>query len=254
MVKLLAGLIILISCWSAAPAQGAVASRSPDACDVPLSAQRRAPRPAAGPVMVEVEFVLIDVIEVNDAAQTFKVDFVFLLQWKDPRLSAAARSGATSDCRFRLDGIWHPDVRFVNQRALIRSLGEAVEIDEVGTVRYQRQVLGEFSATLDLREFPFDRQTLRIQAASFEYGPDTIRFAALDQGAGGTRRYSVAGWSVEGNTTDPPVAPLHIGVEEFSRIDHVIAVQRQPGYYLWNFVVPLGLIVAHGLEPVVARP
>lgn len=82
-----------------------------------------------------------------------------------------------------------------------------------------------------------------MQFASFSYGPDTVRLvseALMDQGE---RRYSIAGWHILSDYVEDNVKPLRVGHEAFSRLDHAILVQRQPGYYLWNFVLPLILIV-----------
>ena len=47
-------------------------------------------RPNAGgaPVEAAVEVVLVDLFEINDAAQKFLADVVITLRWNDPRLAA----------------------------------------------------------------------------------------------------------------------------------------------------------------------
>ena len=53
----------------------------------------------------------------------------------------------------------------------------------------------------------------------------------------------MSGWPVRENFTIVDVPPLSLGDEQFVRFDHVIAVERKPGYVLWVFVPPLCFIV-----------
>ncbi|KPK04570.1 MAG: hypothetical protein AMJ64_13315 [Betaproteobacteria bacterium SG8_39] len=214
-----------------------------DACTIPAEIHRDPPIQGGAPVNVELGILLIDLSEIDDGDQTFRVDVVVRLRWRDPRLGAKVRGGSFADCRLELKDVWNPDIRPLNVRTQHRVLGEALRVDASGTVVYERHVQATFASRFHLREFPFDVQSLRIQLASFSYGRGQVRIVphAFDEVAG--REISVAGWRMLDEHPDAGVGPIKVGPKQFTRVDHVLLVAREPGYFLWNFVLPLGFIV-----------
>jgi hypothetical protein len=214
-----------------------------DPCAIPPAVRDGPPIEAGTPIKIAVGIALVDLAEINDIDQTFRADAVVSLHWNDPRLSVKARGGALTGCRLGLKDIWNPDIRPLNVRTQHRMLGESLRIDADGAVDYERQVLASFSSRFALRDFPFDIQTLRMRMASFNYGPELVRFVPhkFDEIEG--RELSIAGWKVLDDHPDASVKPMKVGYEQFTRLDHVILVARKPDYFLWNFVLPLGLIV-----------
>lgn len=143
---LLAMGIGLIGSGAAAGPQAAVA----DPCAIPIEHRTTRPRQSDEPVRV----VVVDLIEISNSDQAFRADIVFTATWRDPRLAAAARGASLANCRVTLDQVWHPDLRALNLRAQFRALGEFVRIADDGTVRYEKQVLGLYSARFRMQESP----------------------------------------------------------------------------------------------------
>ena len=235
--------IALAALLSGTAAVHAASKAVADPCRIPAAIRTSPPLEGGKPIDVTVGIVIVDLFEVKDSDQTFRADFVSTARWRDPRLSARARGRSLADCRPGLNDIWHPDLRLLNLRAQFRAVGESVRIGDDGAVRYEARVLGQFSSRLRMREFPFDVQQLRIRIASFNYGPKVVRLVAEQPTIQREREFSAAGWSTLNDYTDANVEPLRIGLEEFSRADHVIVIERQPAYYLWNFILPLVFIV-----------
>ena len=52
-------------------------------------------------------------------------------------------------------------------------------IDPHGNVSYRQRFGGALSARFDLRDFPFDHQTLPIIVVSLLYGPDQVSLGAV---------------------------------------------------------------------------
>ncbi len=96
---------------------------------------------------------------------------------------------------------------------------------------------------MDLDDFPFDTQTLRIELASFEYGPPDVVFALDETATGRMEGAFIGGWDIVTNTSDPDVGPLSSNTRQHTRLEHTIVIERHPGYFLWKFVVPLSFIV-----------
>ena len=208
-------------------------------CDIPVSVADTRPNAGGAPIDVEIELVLIDLFSINDTDQSFLADFVFVARWNDPRLSSASLSG----CRLTLDDIWDPDIRPLNQRGLFRQNGPRVEVSPGGDLILDVHSLSAFSSRLGLRNFPFDKQGLRMKWASFLYGPEDVRLTVRQSRIEDHSDWSISGWSVVHNESSIGIEPLRVGEAEFVRLDHEITVAREPGYYLWNFALPLALIV-----------
>ncbi len=182
-------------------------------------------------------------MDVDELKESFKVDLVLSLAWRDPRLSAEARGEAMDDCSLGLADIWDPDVHPVNQRGVTREGAQDVDIAPDGTVRFSERITGELSTSLDLDEFPFDTQSLRIQLASFEYGPNDIVFAVNEAETGRMEDVFIGGWDILDNTSDPNVRPLAVNTRQHTRLEHTVIIERHSNFFLWKFVVPLSFIV-----------
>ncbi len=225
---------------------GAAAAQvtSPDPfsrCSIPNRLMRERPDPDGEPVAVEVRISLIDLLGVDDAAESFGADFLLDLRWRDPRLSAAALGGSLEHCSFGLAEVWHPRVKLLNQRRAGLQQELDVDVDAEGRVRVVERTSADFSSPLELRDLPFDSQELRIQLASYEYGPEDVLFVAEE---GGSRRGDIflAGWTFSEHRSVSGLPPLVSTGGESTRLDHIIALERRAAYYVWKFVIPLGFI------------
>ena len=219
------------------------AAAETDPCAVTKSETRVRPDPDGEPIRVEVGVFLIDIVDVDELKESFKVDLVLSLFWRDPRLSAEVRGEAMDDCTLGLGDIWDPDVHPVNQRGVTRDVAQDVDIAPDGTVRFSERITGELSTSLDLDEFPFDKQSLRIQLASFEYGPQDVVFVVDESETGRIEDVFIGGWDILENTSDTDVRPLTVNTRQQTRLEHTILVERRSNFFLWKFVVPLSFIV-----------
>ena len=198
--------------------------------------------PAELPIEVSVGIFILGIEQIREDSESLTVDLVMVSLWNDSRLSSENLGYSLDQCRVILDEIWNPNVVTVNQRTFSRALAPSVSVSTGGQVRLQMRLSGEFSTSFDLRNFPFDEQTIRLQFASYLYGPDEVRFV-VDQDRSGTfDSIPPAGWRMISSHTDMDVKPLE-AVTKRIRFDHVLRVAREPGFYIWQYLVPLGLIV-----------
>lgn len=221
----------------------AAVGEAADPCSVHKSLARVRPDADGDPIPVKIGLLLIDVVDVDELQESFTVDFLLSMSWRDERLSAAARGAPMEDCVLGLADVWDPDVHPVNQRGITRERARDVDIAPDGTVSFSERILGELSTPLDLNDFPFDTQRLTIKLASFEYGPEDLVFIMDDAATGRVDDLFIGGWEVLSNSTDPETAVLSASSRQHSRLDHTIVVERHWGYFLWKFVVPLSFIV-----------
>ena len=232
---LLAGLLL---CASAAPGLCAV--------ETDLS------RPGAGgpPTPVRVLLYLADLYEISGSDQTFLADVVLLAEWRDPRLA-----GGWSGLRGKgLDDVWNPRLQLVNQRGVSATLPQRVEIDPSGLVRYRQRWWGRFSARMDLKDFPTDRQRFRVQIASLGYTRDEVELVGVPERSGRAPRLSVTDWDVGQariESADFEPAP---GVKPLAGVQLLWGGRRYVAYYAVQVILPLVMIVLMGWTALWVEP
>lgn len=237
LLVLLLALATLVS-----PAAGEeIRAPAEEACAVPASLARVRPGEGGEPTRVKLGIFLIDVLGVDEVSESFEVDFRLTASWRDPRLCERTRGDSLADCRIGLAEIWHPEIDALNRRKIEVDPVEDVDIDAEGNVVFATRVVGTFSSPLDLREFPFDVQELRIRVASLEYGPNELALEVDPATTGRRPGLSLGGWDLLESSSSLPL----LGAELLAhvRLDHTIVVQRQPGHYLWKGFIPMTFIV-----------
>ena len=207
------------------------------------------PPPGPRPIRVEVGFYLLNLVSVDERSETFDADVYLNVRWKDPRLAfpaphgeAAVRSYQGDDAVSRLDGVWWPDLEFVNT-AGPNFTNRVLTVASDGTVDYRLGLSATFRTSLDLRRFPFDEQVLEVRIRSFE-GDEKLLVLVADPGHLGyaaDERY--AGLTVEDVTTESRTAKNVGWNETLSEFVVRIRVVRSPAFFVWTVFVPVGLVL-----------
>ena len=117
-------------------------------------------RPSAWgePTEVRIAIYLIDVDAVDSANQNFSASVYYEARWKIPTLQhqgPGPRIAPTTS-------VWTPRLTILNQQQIWDAFPSYVEIYPDGEVVYRQKSWGWFSQSLDLHDFPLDRQTLSI--------------------------------------------------------------------------------------------
>jgi len=200
------------------------------------------PLEAEGPTQVRVGIFVVDVDDIQTDEQNFTANVVFLLRWRDPRL---AHDGPRTVVR-PLNEVWNPQVQIVNQQKIWHTFPDIVNISPEGEVLYRQRVWGAFSQPLELREFPFDRQTFTIQLGAAGYGPDEVELVLEpDWVSGIAERLSVPDWDILGWTTEGgPLSLTPKGKAPIAGFAFSFEGKRKIGYFIIKVIIPLILIVA----------
>ena len=202
------------------------------------------PNAGKGPTPVNVYLYLVDVFEVSGSDQAFSADVVLIAEWRDPNL--AGRWTATQSTK--MEDVWEPRLQVVNQRGVSALLQQRVEIHPDGLVRYRQRWSGRFTARMDLRDFPLDRQRFHIQVVSLGYSRDEVE---LIPDLGGKR----SGRAEQLSITDWNLGPARMEMADFEPAPGMKALaggrlvwegKRQVGYYTVQVILPLVMIVLMG--------
>ena len=188
---------------------------------------------------VLVSFYFIDITEIDNKEQSFTLDVVVRLKWKDPRLPKESET-------MSINSIWQPNLQIYNSRNVEKRLPEIAYIMPDQTVQYTQRYFAKLSSPLDFKEFPFDVQTLRITLISFGYSPEEVEL--IFENAGSEKEYSISDWSVEqiGATSQAYRANLFDDSNEQisrPRMDYEFKASRYIQFYWWKVLAPLIVIL-----------
>lgn len=208
------------------------------------------PRPGAeaGPTELHYAVRVGDITHIDGVAQTFAANFLLILRWRDPQL-AHAGPGAK---QYSIDDIWHPRLLIVNEADdVARSLPETADVAPDGTVTYRQRFNGSFAQSLNLRAFPFDRDTFRVQFVMLGYRPEELRLvpapevlaAGIRDGISIAEKLTIQDWRVLSATVKLlpyEVAPgLAVGSMSLE-----FTAERRAHHFVIKVIIPLILIVA----------
>lgn len=215
---------------------------TPRECSAADPAMLDPPNPESRATSVSMAIFVINLESIDSRKQEFVADVFVLAQWDDWRLARGVPHNV------KLDDIWHPDLHFINQKAVIVTSRDMVQVSAEGRVTYGRRLYGSFGQTMDLHAFPFDRQTLKLQltAPTFLARNLEIRELVLDDG----RRSSIApkvtipDWRATAFAVGTGTYSVLPGRPGVPIITASIEVRRDSRYYIFKMLIPLLLIVA----------
>ena len=204
-----------------------------------FAAPAPAQEPTGTPREVKIALVMTDLTEVDGAAQSFLADVFMVATWNDPDL-AGAEGNRTLD----LEDVWHPTLLIINRRSVTESLPTEVLVQPDGGVVYLQRYTGQFSAPMNLREFPRDRQEFFVQLVAPSLGGAEVTLVP-DESIVARRaaELSISDWKVgdaELTIDDYQVAPgtpVHPGVKLS------LPATRRVTYYVIQVFIPLVAIV-----------
>ena len=172
---------------------------------------------------------------------------MLILRWNDPRLA----HNDPGMKEYALSDIWNPPLLFENQtRDLVRSLPEIVNVSPDGTVVYRQRFIGEFSQSLDLSAFPFDKGTFRIRLVTPGYPPDDLCFIpdpkaitlGMKNGIGINSHLSESDWNILSTETSSQPFIIYPSLQ-VSGCSFAFTAKRNSSYFIIKVLLPLLLIV-----------
>jgi hypothetical protein len=139
--------------------------------------------------------------------------------------------------------MWWPQLEFINT-GTPDVANRTLDIAPDGSVTYKLSVTATFRSDLDLRRFPFDRETLEVRIQSFSWTRDQMIFVpdrerigfnprstyeelVVSQVSSEVRQRELAGWTP---------------AEWYSEFVAMIEVERRPIFFLWTVFAPVMLI------------
>lgn len=210
----------------------------------PAAADEPTLPPGERPVRVAAGFFLLNLNGVAERSESFDADLYLSFRWHDARLAfegGEARRYLEDDAVERLRTMWWPQLEFVNT-ADPHVTNRALLIAPDGTATYQLGLTSEFRTNLDLRQFPFDRQTLEVKVESFTWTDDEMVFVVDPKRIGFAQDSTFEGLDVIGTSAEIRRAEIAGWSQAFSAFVGLISVERRATFYIWTVFAPVGLI------------
>ncbi len=220
--------------WLVTSANAAVAAN----CALDRDDLLQRPGQESGPTDVRLQVYINDIVSINDAQQSFTGDVFLRVAWRDPRLAHTGEAPCAADIR----AIWWPELQVMNRRSLERVREQRPLVMPDGTVGMPLRGFGEFGYRANLSDFPFDSQQLELdilsayddKAIHFVYGPEDIALAP---------RLSVANFTVALEGIEQRTEYITATGREHARLLIQLEATRLTGFYTWQQLVPLFLVV-----------
>lgn len=197
--------------------------------------------PGAEATRVELGLRVLDLIRVDDAAQTFSLDFVVFADWQDQRLGRQV--GERGPCTLALERVWNPALALVGKRDIRPELEDRVVVKSDGSVRYMQRFIGSLRSTADLRDFPLDARELTIRFVAAGYSPHDVAFVGDEERTGLLPGPSVTDWILGEAALTVETYALEAGSQSLASIRYTIPARRRAGAFANRFGIPLLLIV-----------
>lgn len=228
MCRLLCSLLLLGLLTSALPAAAAPAVKAP-------------------PRQVELGVYILDITDIDEPGGKFTLHVLLSTGWRDP---AQVHDGPEPKV-FREDAAveavnaaWRPMVEFNRTTAPAELHHALLRIHPDGRVNFERHLTVQIATSLDLRKLPFDTQTLAIELESFQHLADAVELVLPAENLRITPRISLPQW--QPGALKGEVKPIFRVVydETYSRATVTLEVKRHIQFYIWQMMVPLGIVLA----------
>lgn len=200
------------------------------------------PGPADQPTRVAVGLYFMDILAIRETEQTITADVWIVMKWRDERLADASRGEAYANCNLSPNQVWMPRFQIRNLREAEQYYPDIYLVDAEGhTVLLRRLLLTVFSG-LDLREFPFDQQSLNFGLDPIE-GTQEVELEVLDRFVDLQQGPSVGSWIFERPEAETVKVFGPVRQATFSSFTTRIEARRQPGFFVRKLIIPVALIV-----------
>jgi len=206
-----------------------------------------------GTVVVETNFVLNDINNIDDEADAFDFSGVLTLEWVDPReafdptIAGVEEKIYQGDYQFNeIATGWYPQLFLVNESGFYETNGVILRIKPDGTSILIQTINASAEVRLDMRKFPFDKQRLEIVFQVLGFDKEEVM---LKSELNNTRQidtlFPVPQWTLTDiSQANSDLPGYDAGVQRISSVFIVsVDVKRKPFYIFRLVVIPLIVIV-----------
>lgn len=169
LISITAALVVAVVCNVRLAAAQPVAEFDTESPRTPTSGNfLLGPPTDNGPVEVRASFEIDEISAINDETETFEFTGVLTLRWRDKRQAFDPAAAGVNEKIYQGDyqfneiaPSWFPQVVLVNSAGSYESRGVVLRVRPDGSQTLIEKINAVAKTELNLRRFPFDRQTLK---------------------------------------------------------------------------------------------
>ncbi|XP_070540103.1 neuronal acetylcholine receptor subunit beta-2-like [Ptychodera flava] len=192
-------------------------------------------------IVLDVTFYLLMLLDVDEKLQIMKTRGWTEQRWRDGRLVWDPDDfGGISRTIVPTDWLWMPTVanlRSANDRYYMAET-KSVGVYYNGTVRNIPQDVMETPCTLDIRQFPFDKQRCTISFVPWNLLQHELTIRAKPEKAILWYLLQNTEWDVVGSSSSKQFAYSDIDDSNWTAVDFTLHLKRKPLYYIVNIISP----------------
>ena len=139
------------------------------------------------PTRVEIGLIIFDVSNIDEVHQEFIASVLYTIRWRDPRLADpdAPETRATD-----FNKIWWPQITISNRVNIDENMmPDIFRMDRDGNVFVMDRTLIVLTSSMDLHDFPYDKQQMSIDVLSYSYGLTSFNSLLMKRIRGGMKRF-----------------------------------------------------------------
>lgn len=214
---------------------GVTAARAADAVTTP-----------ATPRKVDLGLYILDLTEIDEPAGQFAIQVLLGTYWQNPALAFEGKEPKVwrEDAAVEeANAMWRPMVEFNRTTAPAELVHALLRVHPNGRIEFERQMTLRIATELDLRKLPFDTQQLQLELESFQNLASEVELVLPPANLRMVPRISLPQW--EPRKITGAVAPFYREVyqETYSRATVTIELRRHYHFYIWQMMVPLGIVL-----------
>ncbi len=202
------------------------------------------------PIKIDVEIQINKIYDINTVNETYIIDGYLVANWVDTTTKNINESiiyeNQLADKKIA-DDLWLPAFEFINTIGVRDISNKRIILHSDHRVTYNERFRAVFSEVMDFKKFPFDTQTFSIQLEAFSYDETKLIFSDAQI----NKDWEVSGMSEEWDILDQKkyvssIEYPHLDKNrkmKFSRYNLEVIAERKTNYYIWQFILPLILII-----------
>lgn len=227
-------------------------------CSYTAYAQISPPKVMDRPVQVGIKFLVNEILEISTVEESFDIDGYLTLVWNDPKIGELFPEAKNKTKIIYMPNmvdsifehhLWNPNVEIMNSignRNVSQKRIELTGTQIVYVERFQTKVKSE----MNFARFPFDEQTCSVVIESFGFNSHDFEFVNLPVDQLVINRIENDAWEFSSIVTEVYPFEYQNSISKkdnesvrFSRFKFSIHAARKSGYFIWQFFLPLFILI-----------
>ncbi|QHI37364.1 Cys-loop ligand-gated ion channel [Kordia antarctica] len=211
------------------------------------------------PLEVSVNLRINKIYNINSVQETYQIDGYFMYTWKNEEAISYLKDSTANSIVFENDkarelinsDLWIPAFELINVQGSREVPNIRIEIYSDGIIEYEERFFATCSTNMDFKKFPFDSQVYQVAIEAFSYGSKKIVFTNPklflekdhEDYLGEDWEFVNSDAHVVTKTYKYMDDSINSEKNSYSRVIFEIKAQRLSGYYEWQVLFPLLIII-----------